>query len=113
MKYENSEEYTIAEVESAILADRVDDLIQMVVSVSMFAKDSMWAESICLRLANHTNFNVRGNAVLGLDILQECTAIYKAKKLKNIVKLALLDEHPYVLGQADAAADDLAHFLGW
>lgn len=112
MKYENSEEYTIAEVESAILADRVEDLIQMVVSVSMFAKDSMWAESVCLRLANHSNFNVRGNAILGFGHIARVHGNIQSKEVKNLVKLALLDEHPYVRGQADAAADDLTHFLG-
>ena len=86
MKYENSEEYTIAEVESAILADRVDDLIQMVVSVSMFAKDSMWVESICLRLANHTNFNVRGNAVLGFGHIARVHGNIQSKEVKKYSK---------------------------
>jgi hypothetical protein len=33
--------------------------------------------------------------------------------MRPVVQAALRDPHEYVRGQAEAAADDLAHFLGW
>ena len=113
MKYEDPGEYSIDEVEAAILADRVEELIQMVVSVSMYANDGAWAESVCLRLANHSNHNVRGNAILGFGHIARVHGNIENAEVEKLLKNALLDEHSYVRGQAHAAADDLDHFLGW
>lgn len=100
-------------MEAAISADHVEKLIQMVVAVSMFAEDGGWAESVCLRLANHPNYNVRGNAILGFGHIARVHGKIESLGVKESLKEALLDEQDYVRGQAHAAADDLEHFLGW
>jgi hypothetical protein len=56
---------------------------------------------------------VRGNAVLGFGHLARRFRRLDEGVVRPIIENALLDADPYVRGQADAAADDVAHFLGW
>lgn len=113
MKYEESQSFSRDEVESAISADEVDALIEMVVAVSMQAEDSAWAESVCLRLAAHSNCTVRGNAVLGFGHIARIHRKIKHPGVAKLLQEALYDPHQYVRGQASVAADDVQHFLGW
>ncbi len=111
--YEESELYTKEEVEEAIAADNVAELIPMVISVSVYSDGGAWAEHVCLRLANHSNFNVRGNAVLGFGHIARVRGKIDNAVVKSLITAALIDENEYVRGQAHAAADDLSQYLGW
>lgn len=113
MKYQAPRQYSKHDVESAIAADNVTGLIQMVISVSMYSDDSLWAESVCLRLAKHADWNLRGNAILGFGHIARAHENIASTEVKLLVERALLDEEEYVRGQANAAADDLEQFLGW
>jgi hypothetical protein len=86
--------------------------IPNVVGMNAASCDRLWAENICLRLADHKDPNVRGNAVLGLGhIARTCRALSSDKALSAIER-ALADPDPYVRGQADCAADDVRQYLG-
>jgi hypothetical protein len=113
MKYEELQEYSKEEVEVAISKDHVEKLILMVVAVSMHSEDSTWAESVCFRLASHSNINVRGNAILGFGHIARVYGKIESTEVKGLLEAALVDEQEYVRGQAHAAADDVEHFLGW
>ncbi len=113
MKYEEPRQYKKEEVEKAILNDSVDDLIKMVISVSMSPDYDGWAESICLKLSSHHDFNVRENSILGFGHIARVTGVLKEKNIKHIIENAMCEENEYVRGQAHAAADDVSHFLGW
>ena len=107
------DEETMAAVEGAIARDQPDELLHVPIRISLDPPDCAWAQEICIRLAAHPHANVRGNAILAFGHLaRTCGALDEARVLP-LVESALRDRDDYVRGQADAAAGDVAHFLGW
>ena len=113
MKYEALEPRSKDEIESAILRNDPDDLLYAVISAALYSDDPGWAEGICLRLANHEHFNVRGNAILGFGHIARIHGKLDEVRVKPLIEAALIDESDYVRGQAYAAADDVEFFLKW
>ena len=73
-----------------------------------------YAERICLELARHPHPNVRGNALLGFGHLARTAGVIREpERVRSLVEAGLSDADPYISSQADAAASDLNHFLGW
>ncbi len=102
-----------AAIEAAIARDDPAELLHVPIAVSMGADDGAWAEEVCVRLATHPHPNVRGNAVLGFGHLARRFGMLDRAVVLPLVTAALADADDYVAGQADAAMDDLRHFLGW
>lgn len=103
----------MADVAAAIARDEPDELLHVPIRVSMDPPDCAWAQEICIRLASHRHGNVRGNAILAFGHLARTCGVLDEPRVRPLVHAALHDPDDYVRGQADAAADDLAHFLGW
>lgn len=106
--------WTERDVEAVL--DRADpqELLCVPIVVGMNAAncDPGWAEKICLQLASHRHFNVRGNAILGLGhIARTCRAL-DAKTAVPVITAALQDESEFVRGHAVSAAEDLGVYLG-
>ncbi|HYW11607.1 MAG TPA: hypothetical protein VE871_06600 [Longimicrobium sp.] len=108
-----SDGWTMADVEAAIARDEAAELLHVPILVSMDPPDCAWAQEICIRLAAHPHANVRGNAILGFGHLARTCGALDEPRVRPLVESALHDEDDYVRGQADAAAGDLEHFLGW
>lgn len=106
--------WTERDVEAAI--DRADpqELLYVPIVVGMNAADCQpgWAEEICLRLAAHPHFNVRGNAILGLGHIARTCRVLDTKAAVPVIAAALQDDHEYVRGHAVSAAEDLDTYLG-
>lgn len=113
MKYEAIEPRSKEEVECAISRNDPDELLYAVLSAAFHSGDPTWGEDICLRLAKHENFNVRGNAVLGFGHIARIHRQLNEARVKPLIEDALRDENDYVRGQADSAADDVELFLKW
>jgi len=112
MKYEPIDPLSRAEVEAALARDDPEELLKAVVAVALHSEDLDWASSVCMRLASHAHFNVRGNAILGLGHLaRRYDRLDSAAR--EVIEAGLRDADSYVRGQADAAADDVQHFLDW
>ena len=94
-----------------------DELIYVAIAVSMAPPEEShpgWAESVCRELAAHEHPQVRANALLGFGHLARTAGvIWKPKEVRAAVEAGLVDPNPTVRGQAEAAAMDLRHFLGW
>jgi hypothetical protein len=105
--------WTVEMVEAAVGRDRPDELLHVPLMVSLGPPDCAWAQEICIRLATHPHFNVRGNAVLGFGHLARTCGALDEERVLPLVRAALRDPHEYVRGQAHSAAGDVAHFLGW
>jgi hypothetical protein len=104
--------YQKSEVEAAIYNDEAEELVKMVIHVSMNPDIEGWAESVCLRLSNHKDSNVRGNALLGFGHIARVIGKLESPNIRSIVSNALVEESEYVRGQAHSAAEDLQHFMG-
>ncbi|MEM8875620.1 MAG: hypothetical protein AAGD32_15345 [Planctomycetota bacterium] len=111
-QYEPVQRYSSREVEGAIAENDLGKLSNIVIAVSMYATDLQEAESLCARLATHEDENVRGNAILGFGHLARRFGKLNLPNVKEIIESGLQDKSEYVRGQAWAAADDVAHFLG-
>ena len=113
MKYIVIEPRSKAEIEAAISRNNPNELLDAVLSAALHSDDPSWAEDICLRLAEHEHFNVRGNAIQGFGHIARIYRQLSEDKVKPIIEAALRDENDYVRGQADGAADDVELFLKW
>ena len=105
--------WTIADVDAVIAKGDPHELLYVPIVASLSPPDILWAEAICIRLSQHPNWNVRGNAILGFGHLSRVYPQLNLGVVKPLIEAALHDEHPYVRGQASGAADDVEQFLGW
>lgn len=106
--------WTESDVEAVIARGNPDELLYVPIVVGMNAADCdrSWAETVCFNLATHPDFNVRGNAILGLGhIARTCGELNLEHAIPLITK-ALSDPHEYVRSHAESAADDLKTYLG-
>lgn len=112
MQFEAIDRMSCAELEAALERDDPEELLRAVLAVALHSEDGEWATSVCMRLASHRHVSVRGNAILGLGHLaRRCGRLDAAAR--DIIETGLRDADPYIRGQAEAAADDVQHFLHW
>ena len=108
------EGWTIKGVEEALVRDDPEELIIVPIAISLYATpDCSWSESVCVRLANHSNANVRGNAILGFGHLARICGKLDRKTVKPLIMAALNDSDEYVRMHAYSATDDIKRFLRW
>ena len=110
--YQPIQHMSRAEINSAITADEPRLLSCAVLSAALYDNDRQWAEDICVRLADHHDPNVRGNAILGFGHIARIHRSLNAR-VKPLLERALCDEDSYVRGHANDATDDVEHFLKW
>lgn len=87
-----------------------DDPDELHVAVSSGALKWDEAGTLCLRLAERADPNVRGNAVLDLGHLARRFGHLSAAAV-SVVETARSDGSTYVRGQAEAAPDDVGSFV--
>jgi len=68
---------------------------------------------VCARLAIHPDFNMRGNALLGLGHLARLHRMLDRHIVQPLIEQAFRDDNDYVRGHAREAAEDVTQFLGW
>ena len=104
-------------LEDALARNDPDELLRLAVSIALDPPEDTHpgeAERLCLILARHPHFNVRGNAILGFGHLARTTGVIRAEaEVRGLVAKALNDPDDYVRSQAASAASDLAFFLNW
>src|SRR5215216_278390 len=64
MRYESIEFCGEAEAEAAIARGDPAELRYVPVAASLHSENLEWAQEICVQLATHPDFTVRGNAIL-------------------------------------------------
>jgi hypothetical protein len=107
-------EWTEADVEAVIARGEPSELLYVPILVGMNAdaSDFQWAQDICFKLASHADFNVRGNAILGLGHIARTCRKLDTGRAVPLVSGALADGHEYVRGHAEDAASDFHAYLG-
>ena len=96
-------------IEATVAEDDAEELVGVVIDVAMAAEDLAWATDLCLRLAEHPDTTVRGNAIIGFTHLAERFGAIDADRVRPAVETALTDPKQYVREQAEAASEA----LGW
>jgi len=112
MQYEPIGPMSREDVDTAIARGEPEELMRVVLAVALHSEDSSWASAVCLQMARHEHFNVRGNAILGLGHLARRFGRLDPVA-RWVIEDGLRDINDYVRGQAESAADDAQHFLRW
>jgi HEAT repeat protein len=107
-------DWTETDVETVIARGNPSELLYVPIVVGMNAADCdrQWAETICFNLAKHPDFNVRGNAILGLGHIARTCHKLNLERAIPLISKALTDPHKYVRGHAESVAEDLQIYLG-
>jgi hypothetical protein len=113
MTYDAIPILSMEEVEASIDANDTRMLAVAALSASLHGSDAEWSSSVCRRLAIHENELVRGNALLALGHMARLGRALGQHVTLSAIEKGLQDSDSYVRGQAEAAADDCEHFLGW
>jgi hypothetical protein len=105
--------WTKEEVEEVIERNQPWELLYVPIVVAMNPPDCEWAQDICVKLSSHSDYNVRGNAILGFGHLARICGVLNEEVVKPVIESGLHDEEQYVREQAVAAAGDVVFYLGW
>ena len=112
-KFIDISEYTDKEIINAIKNDDLDVLIEVCISLGFNHESWKFTQDICLKLSDHKNPLVRGNALYGLAH----TARVKQKLEKNIVKPILLrarkDLDETVRMKAEDSREMINQYMNW
>lgn len=111
--YEPIPKYSREEIRDALEGDDPGKLWYAVLSAALYDADVEWAQELCVRLATHPHFNVRGNALLGFGHLARLHGRLDREKVQPLIEAGLRDSDNYVRGHAVDAANDTEHYLGW
>ncbi len=113
MQYEEVEFATVSDVRQALKRSEMEKASRLIIGVALHSQDAESAAQACLEAATSPHPIVRGNAILGLGHLARRFASLERSTVEPVLISAMSDPEPYVRGHADAAADDIQHFLGW
>lgn len=111
--YQEVRYYTTAEIEEALVRSLPQELQVVVIGAALHHEDAAYVQSLCCSLASSDHEELRGNAILGLGHLARRFRRLDEHRTRRLIESGLIDPSEYVRGQAWAAAEDAAHFLGW
>lgn len=97
-------------------AERENDLaalVRGVIAVALHDRDFSYAQDLCLRLASHSNLNVRGNALQAMGHLIRLHKQLDERSVRPLIAASLRDPSEYVRSQAEEVRDESARVLGW
>lgn len=108
------EGWTEADVEAVLSRGVPDEIlyIPIVVGMNSDCVDRIWAESMCLALANHPHTQTRCNAMTGLGHIARICGELSQDTVLPAISAALKDANEQVRGYAIGAACDIHHYLG-
>lgn len=105
--YRVIEPVSSADAEAAIVRNDPDELRRVVIAVGRHSDDLEWSESFCLRLSQHTHYNVRANAIQSFGHIARRFRRLDNPESIRAVQDALVDTHDYVRSEAEDAADEI------
>ena len=111
--YESIPELSESEISAAIETNNSNELSTVALSAALHLANHKLAEEICIKLAEHSNPVVRGNALLGFGHIARIDGKLDEIKVKHLIRKGLADRDEFVAGQAESAKDDIESFLGW
>ena len=105
--------FTKAEMQKAIAEDDIEKLIHVALFASLHYEDRSFAEEICVKLANHPNDNIRGNAIESFEHIARIDGKLNEEVIKPIITKALKEENDFVRDKSEWTRDATKQFLKW
>src|SRR5678815_168058 len=97
-------------IDDDIKADNIPAIIDGVIAIAMHEKDALYAEKLCVRLAEHQNADVRATALLGFGHIARVHRSLKSASVKALIERGLKSGHALEQAHARAARSDIQHF---
>jgi hypothetical protein len=113
MRYVNIEPTALSIAEAALASGNSHAAALAVVAVGLHCGDLGAAVEFLARAAESDDPAIRGNAVLCFGHLARRFRQLPMNPAKRLVEQGLVDRDQWVRGQANSAAEDIEHFLGW
>lgn len=113
MKYVEIPKFTKSQMENAVANDDIEKLIYVSLFSSLYFEDRDFAEQICIKLAAHSDPNVRASAIEGFEHIARIDGKLNQKKIQPIIVKALKDENESVRDKAEWTRDATKQFLKW
>ncbi len=106
--------WTNDEVEAVMARGEPHELLYVPIMASLNAADCPpgWAEGICVRLADHPDPQVRGNALMGFGHIARTGVTLDMAVVGPLLAAGRSDPDPQVKAQADEACGDIRVFMG-
>ena len=101
------------EIETVIEEDELDEVLSATIDIALAAPEADWAADCLIRLAQHTDTDVRGNAMIGFAHLAGRFGELPREKVAPVLRTGLRDPKSHVREQAEAAIEELDERLGW
>ena len=113
MRYEAIPVFGEGDVERILDRGDLGELRLLALSFALHSENREQSEALCLRLANHEDGIVRGNAILGLGHVARIHGTLTECAARPAVEAARRDPDEWVRQQAASAAEDIEQFLKW
>lgn len=111
--YQPIPNFNKSEMERAISENDFAKLKYVPLFASLYFEDRDFAAEVCIKLASHSDFNVRGLAIESFGHLARIDKKLDKENIKPLIEKALVDESEFVRMKADDAIDDIEFFLKW
>jgi len=105
--------FTKTEMENAVADDDIEKLIYVPLFASLYYEDREFAEEICIKLAAHSNSNVRAMAIESFEHIARIDGKLNKNIVKPIIEKALKDEDEFVRGKAEETKDATKQYFRW
>lgn len=99
-------------IEQVVRHGPLDDLRWLPVGLSLDPPEGVDVQSLCLRLSQHGDPWVRGNALTSLGHLARVTGELDPERVKPLLQDGLKDESDIVSSRAADAISDIRIYLG-
>jgi hypothetical protein len=105
--------YSHDEIDLALAEDDRDVLLFAGISAAYHDRDWSYAQDLCIRLYEHLNKTVRGNAIMGLAIIAKNQGSLDLTATEPILLRALKDPESEVRIRAEDAIREINSTLNW
>ncbi len=113
MKYEKLEPISKKKAKELLARSDRELVCRTLVRIAMFEPDRRWAQSQCLRFAQHQDSFIRGVAATCLGHLARIHREIDEEEVIPVVRQLLHDADPATRGKAEDALSDFSTYLGW
>ena len=105
--------FTRQEIDTALEEDDREILLFAGISSAQHDADWKFTQDLCIRLYEHTNKTIRGNAVLGLATVAQYRGTLDRETVEPILLRALRDSEEEVRLRAEDAIREINATLHW
>jgi hypothetical protein len=99
-------------IEQTLAAGSYEELMVLSLAVGQNWPDWQYAQSLCLRLADHPDAAIRANACLGLSYIARTKGRLEHWRVKPVLLRELRTQSDYKW-LIEYAIDDINYYLGW